>query len=235
MLSDRFCICSRWATQRKTQESVLCVLAILEIRSSKQRMKMFVYGLSQCLDVCFRSQGCGVVHVYLLGPFSHDSPEPWIKSEGSPGFHKLPRGDILGRNAHITWPWVSILHTMLPQCQRTERERDFETDGHKREDNKSKRAWTLHMISTCACRNSASAHYCGTRKTLNQEDWGRVKERGGEREGGKSPRRARESKQGGERVGALGEKEEVQQKRLEVITCGRGGCALSNGEGQNRR
>lgn len=113
------CICSHWATQRKTQESVLCVLAILEIRSGKQRMKMFVYGLSQCSDVCFRSQGCGVGHVYLLGPFSRDSPEPWRKSEGSPGFHKLPRGDILGRNAHITWPWVSILHTMLPQCQRT--------------------------------------------------------------------------------------------------------------------
>lgn len=70
------------------------------------------------------------------------------------------------------------------------------------------------MISTWACRNSASAHYCGTRKTLNQEDWGRVKESGGEREGGKSQRRARESKQGGESVGALGEKEEVQQKKV---------------------
>lgn len=93
------------------------------------------------------------------------------------------------------------------------------------------------MISTWACRNSASAHYYGTRKTLNQEDWGRVKERGGEREGGKSQRRVRESKQGGESVGALGKKEEVQQKRLEErqATCGRGGCALSHGGGQNRR
>lgn len=84
-----------------------------------------------------------------------------------------------------------------------------------REDRKGKKARTLHMIRTWACRNSASAHYYGTRKTLNQEDWGRVKERGGEKKReGKAERRARESKQGGESVGALGVKEEVQQKKV---------------------
>lgn len=118
------CICSRWATQRKTKESALCVLAVLEIRSGRQRMKMFVYGLSQCFRCLFSITGVWCWSRLSPRPFSRDSPEPWRKSEGCPGFLKPLRGDILGRKAHITWPWVSILHTMLPQCQRTQRERE---------------------------------------------------------------------------------------------------------------
>ncbi len=129
----RFCICSRWATQRKTQESVLCVLAILEIRSSKQRMKMFVYGLSQCSDVCFRSQGCGVVHVYLLGPFSHDSPEPWKNQRAVQ--------DSTSCREEIFWEETLISHGLgFPSCTqcclsvrgRRERETLRQTDTKER-------------------------------------------------------------------------------------------------------
>jgi len=107
-----------------------------------------------------------------------------------------------------------LVHNAASVSEDAERERD----GHISEESKSKKARTLHMISTWACRNSASAHYYGTRKTLNQEDWGRVEERGGEREGGKSQKRARERKQGGESVGARGEKQEVQEKKVGVET-----------------
>lgn len=229
------CICSRWATQRKTKESALCVLAVLEIRSGRQRMKLFVYGLSQCSDVCFRSQGCDVGHVYLLdlSLVTHQSPEE----------NQRAVQDSSSRWEKIFWDEILISHGLgFPSCTQcclsVRGRRERERDGHIREDSKSKKARTLHMISTWACRNSASAHYYGTRKTLNQEDWSRVKERGGEREREGKAKRERGKANKEEKVFMRWERNrKSNKKRLEErqATCGRGGCVLSHGGRQNRR
>lgn len=129
-----------------------------------------------------------------------------------------------------------LVHNAASVSEDAERER--ERDGHIREDSKSKKARTLHMISTWACRNSASAHYYGTRKTLNQEDWSRVKERGGEREREGRAKRERGKANKEEKVFMRWERNrKSNKKRLEErqATCGRGGCVLSHGGRQNRR
>lgn len=140
------CICSRWATQRKTKESALCVLAVLEIRSGRQRMKMFVYGLSQCSDVCFRSQGCDVGPVYLLdlSLVTHQSPEE----------NQRAVQDSSSRWEEIFWDEKLISHGLgFPSCTQCflsvsgHRERERETDTWERTEKAKKQErsiWSAH-------------------------------------------------------------------------------------------